>query len=90
MLLIFMSKTELYSSVSRYGVASGRGDRSGAYLFLPDGDATAVKIENTIVNVIEGPILSSVTVQLPYVLHKAVLYNTPGNWFIFYEFDWVE
>ncbi|XP_050305536.1 alpha-mannosidase 2 [Anthonomus grandis grandis] len=63
---------------AKYGVANRPSDRSGAYLFLPDGDAVELKIENTIVNVVEGPILSSVTVQLPYVLHRAVLYNTPG------------
>ncbi|CAG9763918.1 unnamed protein product [Ceutorhynchus assimilis] len=63
---------------AKYGVAQRQNDRSGAYLFLPDGDATELKVENAVVNTIEGPILSSVTVQLPYVLHKAVLYNTPG------------
>lgn len=37
-----------------------------------------IDIENVIVNVIQGPIMSSVTVQLPYVHHTATLYNTPG------------
>lgn len=63
----------------RYGVANRPVDRSGAYLFLPDGEAFELKIENTIVNVVEGPVMSSLTVQLPYVLHKATLYNSPGK-----------
>ncbi|XP_030764706.1 alpha-mannosidase 2 isoform X1 [Sitophilus oryzae] len=64
---------------AKYGVAFRQNsDRSGAYLFLPDGQAIEIKAENTIVNVIEGPIMSSVTVQLPHVKHKAILYNTPG------------
>ncbi|XP_060536226.1 alpha-mannosidase 2-like [Cylas formicarius] len=64
---------------AKYGVRQRHNtERSGAYLFLPDGDAVPLKVENTIVNVIEGPIMSSVTVQLPYVHHKAVLYSTPG------------
>lgn len=61
----------------RYGVRN-TAERSGAYLFLPDGDAVPISIENTIVNVIEGPILSSVTVQLPFVRHTVTLYNSPG------------
>lgn len=63
---------------AKYGVAQRTVDRSGAYLFIPDGEAVELKIENTIVNVIEGPIVSSAAVQLPYVHHRAILYNTPG------------
>ncbi|XP_066143085.1 alpha-mannosidase 2 [Euwallacea fornicatus] len=72
------SPVPVHLDFAKYGVANRPGDRSGGYLFLPDGEAVELKIENTIVNVVEGPVLSSVTVQLPYVLHKAVLYNTPG------------
>ncbi|KAJ8977950.1 hypothetical protein NQ317_008141 [Molorchus minor] len=54
-------------------------ESSGAYLFLPDKeDAVPLKIENVGVNVIEGVVLSTVMVQLPYVHHTAVLYNTSG------------
>lgn len=45
---------------------------------MPDGEAVPIDIENVIVNVIEGPMMSSVTVQLPFVHHTATLYNTPG------------
>lgn len=54
-------------------------ETSGAYIFLPNGDAVPLQIENVAVNVIEGPIVSSVTVQLPYVHHTAALYNSPGR-----------
>ncbi|KAF5280266.1 hypothetical protein FQR65_LT03074 [Abscondita terminalis] len=61
----------------KYGARFGM-ERSGAYLFLPNGDATPIQIENTIVKVLEGPVLSFVTVQLPYVLHTLTLFNTTG------------
>ncbi|KAJ8963437.1 hypothetical protein NQ318_018917 [Aromia moschata] len=66
---------------AKYGVRMRHNsDSSGAYLFLPDKeDAVPLQIENVAVNIIEGPIVSSVTVQLPYVHHTATLYNTPGN-----------
>jgi alpha-mannosidase II len=63
---------------AKYGVRQAV-ERSGAYLFLPDGDAVPIQIENTIVNVIEGPIVSSVTVQLPYIRHIVTLYSSPGK-----------
>lgn len=72
----------LFIVIFRYGTVKWykfKKEQSGAYLFLPDGDSMAVQIENTIVKVIEGPILSSVNVHLPYVQHSVYLYNTPGN-----------
>lgn len=62
----------------RYGVRHAL-ERSGAYLFLPDGNAVPIQIENTIVKIVEGPIYSSVSVQLPFVQHTATLFNTPGK-----------
>ncbi|KAG5876746.1 hypothetical protein JTB14_033078 [Gonioctena quinquepunctata] len=63
----------------RYGIrVKTNSERSGAYLFLPDGDAVPFQLENIIVNVIEGSILSSVFLQLPYVHHSTTLYNTTG------------
>ncbi|KAL3288965.1 hypothetical protein HHI36_003408 [Cryptolaemus montrouzieri] len=61
----------------RYGVKHVQ-ETSGAYLFLPESDAVPIRIDNSVVNVVEGPILSFVTVQLPYVHHTVRLYNTPG------------
>lgn len=61
----------------RYGVKR-TAETSGAYLFIPDGEGKPMEIEHRIVNVVEGPILSFVMVQLPYVLHIVRLYNSPG------------
>uniref|UniRef100_A0A6P7GJW8 Alpha-mannosidase n=1 Tax=Diabrotica virgifera virgifera TaxID=50390 RepID=A0A6P7GJW8_DIAVI len=64
---------------AKYGVGVRlNSERSGAYLFLPDGDAVPLEIENTVVNIIEGPLFSSVLVQLPYIQHCAIIYNTQG------------
>lgn len=62
----------------RYGVRD-TVEKSGAYLFLPDGDASAVRTENTLVKIVEGPIYSAVIVELPFVQHTVTLYNTAGN-----------
>ncbi|XP_044745943.1 alpha-mannosidase 2 [Coccinella septempunctata] len=62
---------------AKYGVKHVQ-ETSGAYLFMPDGDAIPIKIDNAIVNVVEGPIVSFVILQLPYVHHTVRLYNTPG------------
>lgn len=62
---------------AKYGVKHIQ-ETSGAYLFMPDGDALPIKIDNVIVNVVEGPIVSFVILQLPYVHHTVRLYNTPG------------
>lgn len=62
---------------AKYGVRQA-AERSGAYLFLPDGDAVPLKIDNTIVKVIQGIVFCSVQVQIPYVHHTVYLYNTPG------------
>ncbi|CAH0550775.1 unnamed protein product [Brassicogethes aeneus] len=62
---------------AKYGVRN-RNERSGAYLFLPDGDAIPLDVQSPTVNLIEGRIFSSVTLQLPYVRHTATLYDSPG------------
>ncbi|KAL1514294.1 hypothetical protein ABEB36_003573 [Hypothenemus hampei] len=73
------SKTiPVHLDFARYGVANRQADRSGAYLFLPDGEAVEIKIDSSILNIIEGPIASSVIVQLPYIIHKAILYKSSG------------
>lgn len=63
---------------AKYGVRQST-ERSGAYLFLPDREAVPINIESTIIRVIEGPLLSSVSVQIPYVQHTALLYNSSGK-----------
>lgn len=64
---------------AKYGVRKRtNSERSGAYLFLPDGDAVKIPLENVVVNIIKGPIMCSVIVQLPYIQHTVFLYNTTG------------
>lgn len=63
---------------AKYGVRH-TAERSGAYLFLPDGEASEIRSENTVVRIVEGPIYSSVMVQLPFLQHTVTLYNTPGK-----------
>ncbi|XP_046613811.1 alpha-mannosidase 2 [Neodiprion virginianus] len=57
------------------------GDRSGAYLFLPnkpDPDVIPVP-HDTVVHVVEGPLLSRVYLQLPHLFHTCTLFNSPDS-----------
>ncbi|EDV93140.1 alpha-mannosidase 2 [Drosophila grimshawi] len=49
------------------------GDKSGAYLFLPNGPATAIVGNPPVVLVSEGKLESYVSVGLPHVIHQTVL-----------------
>ncbi len=62
----------------RYGTRQ-RGDKSGAYLFLPDGPAKRLKVERPLVRIVEGKILSYVEVFLPFAKHTVMLKTSPGN-----------
>nr|CAD7399005.1 unnamed protein product [Timema cristinae] len=69
--------SKLYDVVCRYSARPGK-ERSGAYLFLPDGQAVMLTLDRPLVMVVEGPLLSQVRVLLPEVQHYITLYNTPG------------
>ena len=56
-----------------------RGDKSGAYLFLPDGEAKPMKINNPYVRVIEGKLMSYVEVHEKQFKHKVYLRSSPGT-----------
>jgi len=56
----------------KYGVRS-HGDRSGAYLFLPNGPATPFQLEHPVVLVTKGKLESSVSVGLPSVVHQTIM-----------------
>ncbi|XP_025832856.1 alpha-mannosidase 2 isoform X2 [Agrilus planipennis] len=72
------SKTiPIHLDFARYGVRHTQ-ERSGAYLFLPNGNAVPISLESTTVKIIEGSIFSSVQVRLPYVQHSIKLYNSTG------------
>ncbi|XP_047114785.1 alpha-mannosidase 2 [Schistocerca piceifrons] len=62
---------------ARYLAREGK-ERSGAYLFLPDGAAETVRIVSPMIRIIEGPLFSQVDVVVPFVQHTVKVYNTPG------------
>lgn len=65
----------------KYGTRGSGKDKSGAYLFLPDKpDPDVIFTDNKhIVHLVTGPILSKVFIELPYVRHTCILYNSPGS-----------
>ncbi|XP_075238901.1 alpha-mannosidase 2-like [Convolutriloba macropyga] len=60
-----------------YGTSSAK-DKSGAYLFLPDGPAKSVPSLSPVVAVEKGAVMSRVIVQLPNLIHTVQLFNSPG------------
>lgn len=57
----------------KYGARRGV-ERSGAYLFLPDGIATAFpQTDSNTILVTRGPFESSVAIGLPFATHEAIL-----------------
>nr|CAD7594452.1 unnamed protein product [Timema genevievae] len=67
----------VHVDLARYSARPGK-ERSGAYLFLPDGQAVMLTLDRPLVMVVEGPLLAQVRVLLPEVQHYITLYNTPG------------
>jgi alpha-mannosidase II len=61
----------------RYGTRHS-GDRSGAYLFLPDGPGRESAVSRSPVRVVEGPLRAYVEVQQGWNTHRATLLNSPG------------
>lgn len=55
------------------------GDKSGAYLFLPDGIAQEVIVASPFIRITKGPIVSEVTVFLEDIEHVVRLHNSPGT-----------
>jgi hypothetical protein len=62
---------------ARYGTRN-RGDRSGAYLFLPDGPGRTSAIARSEVRVVEGRLRACVEVRLGWNVHRVTLFNAPG------------
>ena len=71
-------KTETKIEFWEYGTKS-RGDKSGAYLFLPDGAGKARKLNSPLVRIVEGKLRSTVTVHQPWIRHIVILNNSPGT-----------
>ncbi len=55
-----------------YGTTRSK-DKSGAYLFLPSGQAKPVPSAENEVIFLDGPLTSSVTVQMPVVSHTVTV-----------------
>ena len=60
------------------------GDKSGAYLFLPDGEGRVRALKNPLVKVIRGDLKSYVEISSAWNVHRAFIINTSGNKFLFY------
>merc|ERR1719219_1659598 len=55
-----------------------RGDKSGAYLFLPDGEAKPMSVKSPYVRIIEGKLVSFVQVATRAFRHRVFLRSSPG------------
>ena len=71
-------KTKAEIQFMHYGTKP-RGDKSGAYLFLPDGEAKPLKTQKPLVRIIEGKLVSYVEVHTEYFVHKVNLRSSPGE-----------
>nr|XP_006627077.1 PREDICTED: alpha-mannosidase 2 [Lepisosteus oculatus]XP_015193543.1 PREDICTED: alpha-mannosidase 2 [Lepisosteus oculatus] len=61
-----------------YGTTSNR-DKSGAYLFLPDGEAKPyITSDQPVIKVMKGPVISEVTSSYHHFTHSLRLYNVQG------------
>ncbi|XP_041356450.1 alpha-mannosidase 2x-like isoform X2 [Gigantopelta aegis] len=61
-----------------YGVKNAK-EKSGAYLFLPDGEAKPMIVSHPLIRIIRGPIVSEVHVLIQYVEHVVRLSSSPGS-----------
>ncbi len=75
-------KTDVVIEFVAYGTRN-RGDKSGAYLFLPDGPAKPLLTgdRRPLVKVVEGKIVSTVDVHLPFCKHTVTVKSSPGKMF---------
>ena len=70
-------KTKCQLEIISYSTAS-RGDKSGAYLFMPDGPAKVLTPPTPRVRIIEGKVISYVEVMTPWMKHVVTLKSSPG------------
>ena len=61
----------------RYGTRPS-GDKSGAYLFLPEGAGRVSSVSRSAVRVVEGRLRSYAETRLGWNVHRVTLYNSPG------------
>lgn len=65
-------KLPIHLEFLKYGVRKGQ-ERSGAYLFLPDGPAVPLILENPTVLVTKGTLETSIASGLPFATHECIL-----------------
>lgn len=70
-------RTACHLDFVRYGTRHS-GDRSGAYLFLPDGPGRVSAVSRSLVRVVEGRLRAYVEVRQGWNTHRATLFNSPG------------
>lgn len=56
----------------KYGARKGM-ERSGAYLFLPDGPAIPLILGNPAVLIVKGNLETSIATGLPFAVHENIL-----------------
>lgn len=61
-----------------YGTTNNR-DKSGAYLFLPDGDAKPYVFDPPVIRVTHGSVFSEVVCFFNHITHTVRLYNVQGE-----------
>uniref|UniRef100_A0A336LZM5 Alpha-mannosidase n=1 Tax=Culicoides sonorensis TaxID=179676 RepID=A0A336LZM5_CULSO len=57
----------------KYGTRTGIQAKSGAYLFLPNGEATPLPLGEPVVLVSKGPLESSVSTSFPFGIHDTII-----------------
>ena len=67
-----------YTPKKRLNAHRSNEDGSGAYLFIPDGNATLKTFYKPLVVVVEGHLKSTVNVHQPWLRHRLILQNSPG------------
>jgi alpha-mannosidase II len=71
-------ETNLRIQFLKYGVR-WFNIRSGAYLFLPNGPATPLKLDQPNIVIIDGPLMSSIATGLPFALHECIFTDNVTN-----------
>ncbi|XP_076081829.1 alpha-mannosidase 2x-like [Mytilus galloprovincialis] len=61
-----------------YGISHGK-EKSGAYLFLPDGPAKPINYMSPTIRITRGPIVSEVVVYHQYTEHHVRILSSPGT-----------
>lgn len=57
----------------KYGTRAANGQKSGAYIFLPDGPASSIQIGTPTVLLSKGELQQDLTAGLPFAVHENIL-----------------